>query len=158
MSGVFGLDVCSVVFLFVVCYCVIMILFNRKYKQLQKDVEGLSSSVHGVRDDLKVLGSLVCSSGGWNCFVGFVLSEARLSDRWDAFIIPTGRVSLFNVLRDGVSVGELKKLISDAGYDFSKLRLTKSNDVVGVLRRISRGDCLGVFVDEDVLKVEKVDG
>lgn len=157
LAGVFLLDVCLIVFLFVVCYCLVMILFNRKYKQLQKelqkDVEGLSSSVSDVRDDLKVLGSLVRSSGGWNCFVGFVLGEARFSDRWDAFVIPTGGVSLFNVWRDSVSVGELKWLVADAGYDFSKLVLRRSVDVTDCLRALSCGGSLGAFVDEDVLKV-----
>ena len=31
--GSFLLDVCLIVFLFVVCYCLVMILFNRKFKQ-----------------------------------------------------------------------------------------------------------------------------
>lgn len=128
-----------------------MFLFDRKFKSLEEKVERLEGRLSGVNNDLRALEDAACFKRDWNYLIWFVLSEARLSDSWDGFVIPIKR----NVR---ISVGELKKLISDAGYDFSKLRLTKSNDVVGVLRRISRGDCLGVFVDEDVLKVEKVDG
>ena len=155
--GSFLLDVCLIVFLFVVCYCLVMILFNRKFKQLQRDVEGLSSRVSGVNHDLRALEDNVCLSRDWDCLVGFVLGEARVSGRWDAFVIPLGdrfrwgRVD--KELHCGVSVGRLREKVVGAGYDFSRLVLRGCGDVEDVLRALCYGDSLGVFVDEDVLKV-----
>lgn len=157
-GGLFLLDVCLIVFLFVVCYCLVMILFNRKFKQLQKDVEGLSSTVSGVNHDLRALEDNVCLSRDWDCLVGFVLGEARFSDRWDAFVIPLGdrfrwgRID--KELHSNISVGRLKEKVVGAGYDFSKLVLRGRGDVEDVLRALRYGDSLGVFVDDDVLKVE----
>lgn len=153
----FLLDVCLIVFLFVVCYCLVMILFNRKFKQLQKDVEVLSSTVSGVNHDLRALEDNVCLSRDWDCLVGFVLGEARFSDRWDAFVIPLGKGFEFGgvdkEIHRSVSVGRLKEKVVGHGYDFSKLVLRGTCDVQFLLRQLNFGSSLGMFVDEDVLKV-----
>lgn len=64
-----------------------MILFNGKFKKLQKDFEKLSSMISGVNQDLRALEDNVVLSRDWDRFVGFVLREARFSDRWGAFYV-----------------------------------------------------------------------
>lgn len=157
--GFLGLDVCSVVFCGWFCYCLGMFLFNRKFKSLEEKVERLEGRLCGTNDDLRALEDNVCLSRDWDRFVGFVLGEARFSDRWDAFVIPLGRRfmwgSIDKDLHSCVSVGCLKEKVVGRGYDFSKLVLRGTGDVESLVEQLNFRGSLGMFVDDDLLKVKE---
>lgn len=88
-------------------------------------------------------------------FVGRLFGELRAGR---VFVIPLGDRFMWGgvdrELHRGVSVGRLKEKVVGHGYDFSKLVLRNTGDVESLVEQLNCRGSLGMFVDDDLLKVE----
>lgn len=104
-----------------------------------------------VAGDLRALEDNCALRRDLNLFYCFVLSEARVSDRWDEFVFHTNRFKLTGC-GEYVSIGDLKREVSEAGYDFSRLLLKSNSDVFSLLAAVRVGLGVAEFCYDEVLK------
>lgn len=115
------------------------------------DLYEVKQQLRDVAGDLRALEDNCVLRRDLNLFYSFVLSEARVSGRWDEFVFHTNRFKLTGCGKY-VSIGDLKREVSEAGYDFSRLLLKSDSDVFDLLVAVRVGLGVAGFCYDEVLK------